>query len=125
MSSPVPTSTPDRLAARTLQTIPPAVRHWLLLAVFAQIGDTVTFAIGSQMIGIRYEANGLVAAVYRRAGLDGVLLLKGAAILVIVGVLVMLAGRLPRAFLIGAIVAAGLGLLGLVTNTTTVAGLIG
>ena len=101
------------------------VRTLLLLTVFAQFGDAITFALGSQMIGIRYESNGLIAAVYRHAGLDGVLLLKGAAILLTVGILTLLARSVPRAFAIGAAVAIGLGFLGLLSNTTTVAGLIG
>jgi hypothetical protein len=84
-----------------------------------------TFALGSQMIGIDYESNGLMAAIYHHQGLDGVLLVKGCAILATVAVLTVLAGRLPRAFTIGATVAVGFGLLGLLTNTTTVAGVVG
>lgn len=105
--------------------LPRLVRLSLLLVVFAQLGDAITFALGSQMIGIRYESNGLVTTVYRHAGLDAVLLLKGAAILLTLAVLTILARRLPRAFAIGAVVATGLGLLGLFSNTTTVASLIG
>jgi hypothetical protein len=37
----------------------------------------------------------------------------------------VLAPRMPKAFMIGAVVALALGLLGLVSNTTTVAALIG
>lgn len=116
-SSPSPTD--------TLRAIPPAVRTLLLFVVFAQLADAITFALGSQMIGIGAESNGLITTVYRQAGLDGVLLVKGAAILLTLGVLTVLARRVPRAFTIGAAVAIGLGLLGLLSNTTTVASLIG
>ena len=110
---------------RLVAPIPTAVRTLLLLAVVAQLGDAITFALGSQMIGIGYESNGLVAAIYHNAGLTGVLLLKGWAILMTVAVLMILARRMPRAFVIGAVVAMGFGLLGLVSNTSTVAAVIG
>ena len=105
--------------------IPRLVRLFLLMAVFAQLADAITFALGSQMIGIGQESNGVISAIYRNAGLSGVLLLKGWAILMTVGVLTVLAPRMPRAFMIGAVVAVALGLLGLVSNTTTVATLLG
>jgi hypothetical protein len=101
------------------------VRLLLLIVVFAQLGDAVTFGLGSQMIGIGYETNAVVVRVYHHAGLNGVLALKGAAILITVAVLVVLARRMPRAFFIGAAVAAALGFLGLLSNATTVASLIG
>lgn len=105
--------------------IAPLVRLFLLLAVVAQLGDAITFALGSQMIGIGQESNGLISSIYRNAGLTGVLLLKGWAILMTVAVLMLLARRMPRAFMIGAVVALALGLLGLVSNATTVASLLG
>lgn len=111
--------------ASHVDPIPKLVRTMLLLAVVAQLGDAITFALGSQMIGIGQESNGLIASIYKHAGLNGVLLLKGWAILVTVSVLMVLARRLPRAFMIGAVVALALGLLGLISNTTTVAALIG
>jgi hypothetical protein len=101
------------------------VRLLLLMAVVAQLGDAVTFALGSQMIGIGQESNGLISSIYRHAGLTAVLLLKGWAILMTVAVLMLLARRMPRAFMIGALVALGLGLLGLVSNTSTVTALLG
>jgi hypothetical protein len=101
------------------------VRLLLLMAVVAQLGDAITFALGTQMIGIGQESNGLISSIYRHAGLSGVLLLKGWAILMTVSVLMLLARRMPRAFMIGALVALGLGLLGLVSNTTTVTALLG
>jgi hypothetical protein len=104
---------------------PSGIRTLMLVAVVAQLLDAATFAIGSQMIGIAYEANGVVQAIYHQAGLSGVLLLKGSAILLTLGVLVILGLRLPRAFLVGVTITAGFGLLGLVTNASTVIHLIG
>lgn len=101
------------------------VRLLLLIAVVAQLLDAATFAVGSQMIGIHYESNMLMAAIYHHQGLDGVLLVKGVAILATLSVLLVLAPRLPRAFTIGAVIAVVFGLLGLLTNTTTVASLVG
>jgi len=115
----------SRTIATSLEPIPRLVRLLLLMAVFAQLGDAITFALGTQMIGIGQESNGLITSLYHHAGLSGVLLLKGWAILLTVSVLMLLARRMPRAFMVGAGVALGLGLLGLLTNTTTVASLIG
>jgi len=108
-----------------IEPIPRVVRLFLLMAVVAQLGDAITFALGTQMIGIGHESNGLISSLYSHAGLSAVLLLKGWAILMTVSVLMLLARRMPRAFMIGAVVALALGLLGLVSNTTTVAALIG
>src|SRR5439155_15074170 len=66
--------------ATQFEPIPRVVRLLLLMAVVAQLGDAITFALGSQMIGIGQESNGLIASLYRHAGLSGVLLLKGWAI---------------------------------------------
>ena len=115
----------SRAIATHLEPIPRLVRLILLLTVFAQLGDAITFALGSQMIGIGQESNGLMASLYHHAGLTGVLLLKGWAILMTVSVLMLLARRMPRAFMVGALVALAFGLLGLLSNTTTVAALIG
>ena len=114
----------SRRAAAQLAPIPRIVRLTLLLAVFAQLADAITFALGSQMIGIGQESNGLISSLYRNGGLSAVLLLKCWAILMTVAVLMVLAPRMPRAFMIGAIVALGMGLLGLLSNTVTVADLV-
>src|SRR5205085_9211384 len=90
--------------------IPKLVRLFLLMAVVAQLGDAITFALGSQMIGIGQESNGLISSLYHHAGLTGVLLLKGWAILMTVAVLTVLAPRMPKAFMVGAVVALALGL---------------
>jgi hypothetical protein len=115
----------SRRAATQLEPIPRIIRLTLLLVVFAQLADAITFALGSQMIGIGQESNGLISLLYHQGGLTAVLLLKGWAILMTVAVLMVLAPRKPRAFMVGATVALGMGLLGLLSNTVTVAGLIG
>jgi hypothetical protein len=120
-----PSTSRDTTSTAHVEPIAPLVRLLLLMAVVAQLGDAITFALGSQMIGIGHESNGLISALYRHAGLSAVVLLKGWAILMTVAVLVVLAPRMPRAFMIGAVVALGLGLLGLLSNTTTVTALLG
>jgi hypothetical protein len=92
---------------------------FVLLAVIAQLADAATFTLGSQILGIQYEANGLASGIYRRAGLEGLLLVKGAVILLTIAVLLVLARRLPRAFTVGAAAATSIGLLGALTNATT------
>ena len=96
----------------------------ILLAVTAQLADAATFAIGTRLIGIGYEANGFASGIYHAAGLDGVLVSKGIAILATVGVLAFLARRLPRAFTVGAATATAIGLLGALANASTVAALV-
>ena len=89
----------------------------LLLAF--QLADAATFALGVTFHGISLEANGFAALAYRWHGLDGVLLLKGTAIVLTLAVLVAGASRFPRLFVWGAAAATGLGLLGLATNVTS------
>ncbi len=67
----------------------------------------------------RIEANGFASLAYRWHGLDGVLILKGGAILMTLAVLVAGAARFPRLFVWGAAAATGVGLLGLTTNVTS------
>jgi hypothetical protein len=93
---------------------------FVLLAVIAQLADAATFTLGSQILGIRYEANGLAAGIYHRTGLEGLLLVKGSVIVLTVAVLLVLATRLPRAFTFGAAAATAIGLLGAVSNASTV-----
>ncbi len=97
---------------------------FVLLAVIAQLADAATFTVASQMLGIRYEANGIAAGIYRQTGLDGLLLVKGAVIVLTVAVLLVLVRRLPRAFTVGAAAATAIGLLGALSNTTTVSAVI-
>jgi hypothetical protein len=100
---------PNRMHAR--------IMLGLLLAF--QLADAATFAIGVGFHGISLEANGFAVLAYHWHGLDGVLILKGAAILLTLGVLVAGATRFPRMFVWGAAAATGLGLLGLATNVTS------
>ena len=89
-----------------------------LLLVF-QLADAATFVIGTGLHGIAIESNGFASLAYRWHGLDGVLMLKGAAILLTLAVLTAGAARFPRLFVWGAAAATGLGLLGLTTNVTS------
>jgi hypothetical protein len=107
--------------AEVAQTFVPLL---VVLAVIGQLADAATFTVGSQILGIRYEANGIAAGIYRRTGLDGLLLVKDAVIVLTVAVLLVLAVRLPRAFTVGAAAATAIGLLGAVTNVTTVSAVI-
>ena len=84
--------------------------------LIGQLADAMTFAVGVSLHGIHLESNGFATLAYRWHGLDGVLLLKGAVILVILAVLVAAANRYPRLFTWGAAAATGLGLLGMATN---------
>lgn len=89
-----------------------------LLLVF-QLADAATFVFGVGLHGIKLESNGFASLAYQWHGLDGVLILKGAAILLTLAVLVAGATRFPRMFVWGAAAATGLGLLGLATNVTS------
>ena len=98
-----------------------ATRIMLAGLLIAQLADAATFFLGASIHGIGIEANGFAALAYQWRGTDGVLLLKGAAILVTLLVLVLGANRYPRLFMWGAATATGLGLLGMVTNITSLA----
>jgi hypothetical protein len=87
--------------------------------LIGQLADAASFAIGVALHGIALEANGFAALAYRWQGVEGVLLMKGAALLITLGVLVASSGRFPRLFVWGAAAATGVGLLGLTTNVTT------
>ena len=89
----------------------------LLLAF--QLADAATFALGVGLHGIRIESNGFASLAYQWHGLDGVLILKGAAIVFTLGVLVTGAARFPRMFVWGTAAATGLGLLGMAANVTS------
>jgi len=84
--------------------------------LFGQLADAMTFAFGVAIHGIHLESNGFATLAYRWHGLDGVLLLKGGVILVVLAALVAAANRFPRFFMWGAAAATGLGLLGMATN---------
>ncbi len=88
--------------------------------VLAQLTDALTFTIGVSRFGIGLESNGLAALLYRTAGLDGVLLVKGMVLLVTIGLLVATATRFPRLLVWGGAAATSLGLLGFATNTASI-----
>ncbi len=88
--------------------------------VLAQLVDALTFTIGVSRFGIHLESNGFAAALYRNAGLDGVLLAKAAVILATLGLLVLAASRFPRLLVWGGAAATSIGLLGFATNSATI-----
>jgi len=89
----------------------------LTALVLAQLADAVTFTVGQALHGIGIESNGIARSVYQAGGVDGVLLLKGAVIVLTLGILVFASRRLPRLFVWGAATATSLGLLGALLNT--------
>ena len=88
--------------------------------VLAQLADALTFTIGVSRFGIGLESNGMAVGLYRSAGLDGVLLAKGAAVLAAIAVVTIAADRFPRLLVWGGAAATSLGLLGFATNTATI-----
>jgi hypothetical protein len=98
-----------------------AVRPRIMLGLLLlfQLADAATFAFGSAIHGIEIEANGFAAMAYRWHGLDGVMLLKGGAILLTLSVLIAGMARFPRLFLWGAAAATSVGLVGMAANVTT------
>jgi hypothetical protein len=84
-----------------------------------QLADAATFAAGVAMHGIGLESNSFAGLAYRWHGVDGVLLVKGAAIVLTIGLLASTSTRFPRLFVWGAAAATGLGMLGLATNVTS------
>jgi hypothetical protein len=91
----------------------------LLFLLIAQLGDATTFVIGQGLHGIRLESNHFAVAAYHAGGLSGVLLLKGVAIVVTLGVLTGTAHRFPRLLVWGGATATGIGLLGAIANVRT------
>ncbi len=89
--------------------------------LFAQLADAVTFAIGISRVGIGAEANGWMRFLYDAGGLPAVMALKGSAILLTVGILVLCAWRYPRLVVLGGATATSLGLLGAFSNTLAIA----
>jgi hypothetical protein len=91
----------------------------LLVLLVAQLADATTFVVGVSLHGIHLESNGVAVAAYRAGGVEAVLLLKCAAILVVLGMLVTTAGRFPRLLLWGGAAATSMGLLGVAANVTS------
>jgi hypothetical protein len=95
------------------------LRIMLAAVLFAQLADAATFTLGAAIHGIGLESNGFAALAWRWNGLDGVLLMKGGAILVTLTLLVLSARRFPRLFVWGAAAGTSVGLLGLLANVTS------
>jgi hypothetical protein len=98
----------------------PTAQFILLGMLIAQLADAITFAIGINRLGIDAEANAWAAMVFHSAGLDGVLMAKAAAIVVIIGLLVLAAHRFPRLLFLGGAAATSVGLLGFAANTMSI-----
>ena len=88
--------------------------------VLAQLTDALTFTIGVSRFGIGLESNGLAATLYRSGGLESVLLLKAAVLLITIGLLVATAPRFPRLLVWGGAAATSLGLLGFFANSASI-----
>ena len=88
----------------------------LLAILLAQLADAASFAVGHALHGIGLESNGFAVAVYGAAGADGVLMLKGAMIVVILVVLMVTAPRYKRLLVWGGAAATSIGLLGFLAN---------
>ena len=96
-----------------------AARVILFGLVAAQLADAISFTFGVSRFGIGLESNGLAAGLYHAGGLGAVLQAKLAVIVTTVALLVAVAGRFPRLLVWGGAAATSFGLLGFVTNTTT------
>ena len=106
---------------RIPQTRRLAVRPLLLAVVAAQLADAISFAIGVARLGIGVEGNPLMRAAYEVGGTLGVLGVKGAAIAVVLAMLVAAGQRYPRFATLGAAAAIGLGLFGATMNALVTA----
>ena len=95
-------------------------RFILFGLVLAQLADATTFMVGVSRFGIGVESNGIAASLYHVGGIDAVLLLKGAAIVLTTTLLAYTAPRFPRLLVWGGATATSLGLLGFVANTTSI-----
>jgi len=93
--------------------------------VLAQLADALTFTLGVSRFGIGLESNGLAVGLYRAAGLDGVLVAKGAAVLAALAIVTYAVDRFPRLVVWGGAVATSVGLLGFVANTASILVLAG
>jgi hypothetical protein len=93
----------------------------LLALVAAQLTDAITFTAGVARYGIGIESNGIASALFDLGGLQAVLLAKGAALLVTLGLLTATANRFPRLFVWGSAAATSIGLLGFAANSISMA----
>ena len=88
--------------------------------VLAQLTDALTFTIGVSRFGIGLESNGIAAGLYRFGGLDAVLLVKGAVLLMTLMMLISTVSRFPRLFVWGGAMATSLGFLGFAANSAAI-----
>ena len=95
-------------------------RFILFGLVLAQLADAFTFTLGVSRFGISLESNGIAVLIYRYGGLEGVLLAKGMALLITLGLLVLTAPRFPRLLVWGGAAATSMGLLGFLANSATI-----
>jgi hypothetical protein len=86
------------------------------LVVLTQLGDLVTFIAAIGRKGIQAEQNFLARELYLRAGEFGPVLLKAAAVIVLVLLVRRVAERFPAYAAPAAWVAIGVGLVGLGSN---------
>jgi len=94
-------------------------RFILFGLVAAQLADAMSFTFGVSRFGIGLEGNGFAAGLYRIGGLNSILVLKGVVIVATVALLVTLAGRFPRLLVWGGATATSLGLIGFLSNATS------
>lgn len=93
----------------------------LLAGVFvAQLADAVSFGVGVSQFGIGIEGNALMRAAYEAAGLTGVFLAKGAAVALVIGLLIVARPRFPKFVKLGSAAATAMGLLGATVNTVVI-----
>lgn len=92
----------------------------LLGVAVAQLADAATFAAAVSRFGIGVESNVWAAELFTVAGLDGVLLAKLGVIVAAVMLLALTARRFPRLLVLGGAAATGIGLIGFVTNVTSI-----
>ncbi len=97
------------------------IRVVLAFLLFAQLADAVSFMVGVHLLGIGAETNGMARLAYDAGGANGVILLKGAGILLTLAILVYSAPRFPRMAVLGATLALAFGVLGALTNTVSIA----
>lgn len=91
--------------------------RWMLTAlVLVQLADAATFAVWVTIHGPMGEVNAFAVLAYERLGIGGMLVLKGAGILIMLALLVTGASRFRRFFHMGAATATSIGLLGTLTN---------
>ena len=90
------------------------------VVLVAQLADAISFGYGVSRFGIQLEANALMRGAYEAAGFAGVYLFKGAAVAIVITMLVLARDRFPRFVKFGAITATAMGLLGAVVNSAVI-----